>query len=197
VSSAPLSRPGAKLTLVLAIFMTLIGFLGVGGSISLLTAQTEGAVAPQGEMSRETQERAEELNRSLFRSPLRKGTAVANLLASALLIIGSFLLTARVRSALWWSTQALIANAIYSVASAVCDVYLVRAHDRELRAVFDSFIADAAQRGEEVPADAAGSLPVIIIAGVIGFGVLQCVLYLGFLRLLKREDVQRFVRRES
>jgi len=194
--ASPFSVPGAKLTLVVALAMTMLGFIGISGSISALTSNVDQLVRPDPAAPAHVAEAGEAFLRAFLTSPLRRAMNVANLLASGLLLIASFLLTSRSRSAPWWAAQALWANAIYSLGAGAINVYLVQAYRLELLELVHAILAAQAAQGEPVPTEGAEGLPLLIVAFTIFMHAVFAGLYVLLLRVTRREDVRRFVARE-
>lgn len=189
MSSSPFSAPGAKLTLVVGLTMTFLGFVGVQQGIGILTTHASELTAPAVSPDAEVTAAMTALMQGMATAPLFRALGVANLLASALLIVASLLLTSRARSAFWWATQALWANAAYSLGAAGIHLYLLAVPLWPLV----GNLAEALARVPEAPVEpirvayvVASTLPHLLLAG----------LYVGLLRLTKREDVHRFVMRE-
>lgn len=193
---SPFSVPGAKLTLVVALAMTMLGFVGVSGSISALTTGVDQMVQPDPSLPVEVAEASEAFLRAFLSSPLRRALAVANLLASGLLLIASFLMTSRARSAPWWAAQALWANALYSLAAGALNAYVVQEHRPQLLEMVRAMLAAQAAAGDPVPPGAAEGVPVAIVVFTIFMYAVLAGLYVLLLRVTKREDVRRFVARE-
>jgi hypothetical protein len=193
--SSPFRVPGAKLTLFVALMMTMIGFAGVFGSISALTSSIDIAYADSATPP-EVAAASEAFMRAFLSSPLRRAVAVANLLASGLLVVASFLLTSRSPSAPWWVAQALWANAAYSIGAGAANVYLVQVHRPELMEFLHAALEAQAVAGEPVPASGVDGMPQLIVLFTIGWHVLLAGLYVLLLRLTRRDDVRRFIARE-
>lgn len=194
--TSPFSVPGAKATLLLAVTMTLIGFVGISSSVSGLTTSASELAAPDPSAPPEVAAAASAFVEAFLGSPVRKAMSVANLLASALLLIASFCMTGRARSALWWTGQALWTNVGYSLAAAVGNIYLVHTHRAELLALVEAMITAQQAAGEPLPADGAQGVPILFMAMSAMAGALLAAIYLGMLRVARRETVQKFVRRE-
>lgn len=110
----------ARAALFLSISMTLLGTCGVERGIGSATQTSLPAPPPplaEGEPPREID--LEEINRSapwlevVWESPYRRQLGAANALVSAMLLVGSFLLTFRRTSALWWIRNAVAANVLW------------------------------------------------------------------------------------
>ncbi len=193
--ASPFSIPGAKSTLVLALTMTLFGVVGVGRSSGILTA-SPGEIAADPSAPPELAAATTTFAEAFLFSPVQKAAAVANLLVSALLLIASFQMTARARSALWWTSQALWANAAYSLVAAGANIYLFSVHRSALSALAEAMMR-AQPGGEAVPPDGAAGIPVLAMALSAVVGAALAGLYLLMLRVARRESVQKFVRREA
>ncbi|HEY8431949.1 MAG TPA: hypothetical protein VIL20_26410 [Sandaracinaceae bacterium] len=188
--SSPFSVPGAKPTLALALTMTLFGIVGVSSSLNALTASpSEVAVAGPGVAPELT-----EVTAAIAREPLWRAVGVANLLVSGLLLVASFLMTGRARSALWWTGQALWANAAYSLGAGAANAYLVHVHAGELiRAVEAMAAMDPAS--PPLPPGAADGMPLLASVAALVYGAFLAGLYLVMLRVARADAVQRFVQR--
>lgn len=195
--SSPFSIPGAKATLLLAITMTLIGFVGISGSLSGLTTSPSELATTDPSAPPEVAAAASAFLQAFLGSPIRKAMSVANLLVSSLLLVASFLMTGRARSALWWTGQALWANVAYSLAAAAGNVYLIHAHRAELLSLVSAMVDAQAAAGDPLPADGAAGVPILFMALSAVAGALLAAIYLGMLRVARRETVQKFVHREA
>ena len=194
MSSGPLRVPGAKATLLLSLGMTMLGFWGALGSAYQLSGQVPPPASGQ-EVSPEVAAQIDRIAEEVRASHLDEGAAVANLLASALLIIGSLLLSARRATALWWTGHALLANILYTIG--VTGVQLM-----QLQQFGSPFVLLAiAQQGPLPEGVTEADLASVMISLAGGFIVLVGLALIGayllLARLARREDVGRFVRREA
>lgn len=194
--SSPLRAPGAKLTLLVGLTMTFLGFVGVSRSLGALTTSPSAMVGTNADA--DVNEAAVALMEALVAAPLWRGLAVANLLVSALLVIASFLLTARARSAPWWAKQALWANAGFSVAAAAIHAYLIETHRGALMAALEAATqAQAAAQGvPPLGSETLEGLRWAAVAMITSVYLGMAALYVGLFLLTRREDVHRFVQRE-
>lgn len=195
--SSPFGVPGAKATLALAVLMSVTGIWGVSRSLTQLTSAPGEYEATDPSASPEVAEAGRAFFEPFLESPVSRAVSVANLLASALLLVASFTLTGRARSALFWTTQALWANAAYSLAAAAANIYLFRAHGAELARFFEAMLRAQPSPGPPPPPELAAGVPWLFIALSAIAGALLAALYLGMLRVARRETVQKFVRREA
>lgn len=190
--SGPLSVPGAKATLFLSLTMTMVGMSGLILSVHLLTmpfvpAAMTGVDPALGPAM-------DALSQAIARSTIPEAVLSANVLLSALLVIASFLLTARRASALWWTRQALIAKLLYALGSAAAWFALVAAVRPELAAYHLATMPEAgpdAPRPEEVVA----MVPVMWGCVFTFAALFGLAFYFVLLRVSRREDVRAFVER--
>ncbi len=187
----PLQVPGAKRTLFLALTMSFIGFVGVTTSITNLLPAHGEAVHSDPSLPPEVQQAVQTVIETFDRAPIHQGVSVANLLASALLLVASFALTGRTRTAMWWVTQALVANALYALAAGAGNAYLVHVHRDTLLALFRAVAV-----AQSTPLDGIEAIPPFLMLSTIAFYTFFAGIYLLLLRAARREDVRRFVARE-
>lgn len=189
------------MTLVVALAMTTLGFVGLHKSIVALGSDAQALMQPHPSLPAAARETHEALMRTLSASPLRRALPIANLLASALLAIGSFAMTARVRSAPWWATQALWANTIYTLAAGAMDVSFALANRSALIEILLAIHeAQAAAEANALEGDPTAVLSVVFVLALGAVGVVYVGLagiYVLLLRAINREDVRRFVTRET
>lgn len=194
--SSPFSAPGAKLTLFVALTMTMLGFVGLSTSFTMLTTSVDELVRSSPTAPVEVAAASEALWRAFLASPLHRALSVANLLASALLLVASFLMTGRTRSAPWWAGQALWANAAYSLAAGAVNVYLLQAHRPALLALVEAILKAESTMPDPLPTSGVEGIPLTMVVITVFAYTLVAGLYLLLLRATKREDVRRFVSRE-
>lgn len=195
--AGPMSMPGAKATLFLSVTMTMLGIWGVVIGYGQLTAPPAEPEATS-ELSAEALEAVGTLQEQMRVAPATRALAAANLLASALMVIGSFLLTARRPSAIWWATQALWANIAYALAAMVGHIALLFQLAPELERVF--VLLSAAQPmepGAPDPAEIAGMLPAAGAGFVVLLTLVTLAVYFVLMRISRRADVRGFVAREA
>ncbi|MFK7987112.1 MAG: hypothetical protein AB8I08_13895 [Sandaracinaceae bacterium] len=191
MSTGPFHVKGAKATLLVSLGMTMLGFWGALGSAYQLTARPAASPVVGDDVSPEVAAELETLMTEIRATHLDEAAAVANLLASSLLIIGSFLLSARRRTALWWVRQALVANVLYSLFAT--GIELVR-----IQEFGERFIRLALQTSEPLPPDISEGDVVSVMIWVVGAlvivrGLVLVAIYLGLLRVARRPDVLEFI----
>lgn len=106
-----------RMIIAVLLTSTLLTMLGIAG---VLTGAYDLSMTPLPEDLRELSERDEELSDAevqLFEArvsnPYRRPMAAANVVVSALVLVGSFLLSWRRRLAQWWIKQAVAAKLIW------------------------------------------------------------------------------------
>jgi len=164
--------------------MSFAGVSGVMNAYSFMTAVPSDVDMPNLEPG--AVEAVEALVEVATDSSLMIGLHVANLLASGLLIIGSVLLTARRRSALWWTRQALFANVAYTLANAGGTLWFAYEHQSLVDEVF-------VQQGQP----AGGPTMLAFSIGTSCGAILMLGLYAFMMRAAARDDVRGFVTREA
>lgn len=178
--------PGARATLFLSLAMSLLGIGGVIGAYGVLTippSEMEPVELVPG-----TGDATQALFVAMASSPVMKGLQVANLLASALLVVASVLLTIRRETAIWWARQAILANVLYTLGHAAGTIWFGHANPALIEAIF-------AQSGQPLPEDA----PTLLAYAVgTSCGTLMMLgVYLIMMRVSGRADVRSFVGREA
>jgi hypothetical protein len=180
--------------------MGFVGLLGVSQALGGLSIRT-GELTPMA-LSTDADFNAAmaAFQEALHTAPLARALAVANLLLSLLLVVASLRLAARAPTAFWWSKQALWANALYSLAGVCVHWYLFQSHPPLIEASEALAAAQVRLAGDASLASAADSPPRAVAAlpllGMTAAQSLLAAVYLGLLRLTRREDVRRFVLRE-
>ncbi len=124
-------------------------------------------------------------------SPAMKATFIVNLLASTLLLVASFLILSRRRSALWWTRQALTANAIHAIAFVVGSFYFAQANEAILQDMVNRWAEGSGQGAS------GASATIAFAAGTMCASALMLGIYAIMLRVARREDVRGFVLRET
>ncbi len=195
--ASPFDVPGAKRTLVLALAMSFIGFAGVVGSVVELWPSLRGDPSIVSSAPPELLEAAEGVRESFEHSAIHHGLSVANLLVSALLLIGSFAVTGRVRSGIWWAKQALGANLAYTLAWAVGNTYFYYANRDQLMAYWRVWVATQELPAEGLDAVPPGAIALSSSCTVFVGALILAAIYFLLLRTARREDVRRFVTREG
>jgi hypothetical protein len=110
----------ARAALFASICMTVVGTCGLGGGLAGLDHTSRPATpAPPPECQKpEPMDfldavETDPLREVLWESPHRRPLAATNAVVSSMLLIGSFLLTFRRKTALWWIRNAVAANVLF------------------------------------------------------------------------------------
>lgn len=194
--SGPFSAPGAKLTLAISLAMSVLGITGVANGVAFLRAQPEQDVV-QPDVPPEAAEAAGELANMVIGSPALKASAVGNLLASALLVLASFLLTARRPSALWWAQQALVANVLYTLGSVGATLWFLQSNADQIGDIMQRVAAAQSAEGGEAAASTQSPSALALASVLACVGALTLGVYLLLLKGIRREDVRSFVEAEK
>lgn len=185
--AGPLSNPGARATLAVSLTMSLFGVTGVATGLAWLRMEPRQPIQLPPEAAEATQQAME----LMVDSPMLTGAAVGNVLASALLVIASFLLTARRPSALWWAQQALVVNVVYTLGRLAAWGVFLYAESDTLYEITARQIAAQVEAGAEPMSDDPGIWQMITALSVLT--VLMCAMYTLMLRRVGRDDVRTFI----
>ena len=183
----------ARTTLLLSLGLTMVGSCGVMGSMSelevdqnALRALEEPATAdPIGRAAFDTQRAYLEVALS---NPRRRPLAAGHLAVSALLVIASFMITLRRKSAFWFVRQVVLANILVIGAQCISDVVHVWAR----RDAFLPSLRALAETTGQSPTAAHGLLAGMA-AFTIGFTVLRIALHAFLGWRITRADIREFV----
>ena len=139
MSPPPVERRARALPF-LAFLFVLVGSCEMYCAVGELGTQGYLPVANEG--SPEMAEHLLEVQRLVRDDPHRAAIAVATVVAGGMLLLGGILLTRRLRSAIWWTKQALAANLLVAAAGMVSTfLHLYRIGGslaRELRAAMEA-----------------------------------------------------------
>ncbi|HBQ18287.1 MAG: hypothetical protein RLO52_31435 [Sandaracinaceae bacterium] len=189
--ATPLSLPGAKATLILSLSMTVLGVAGVAIGYGELTGGAMALEAPPG-ASEAAREAAARLEEGLRGDPIGHALGAANLVVSGLLVLASFMLTLRRKTALWWAGQAVAANALFAIAKPVARCATLLPFAAELVALQDDPTLTT------FPAE---TVTAMMQGALAGWFVLEALILLAIyfilFRLSRREAVRAFVTREA
>ena len=190
--SGPLSAPGARRTLLISLVMSALGLTGVMTSLAFVRSEPQTmppADAPPGT------EAAAELVHLLSQSPVLQGSAVANLLASALLVFASLQLTARRPSAPWWARQAIVANVFYTLGHAAAMSWFVLHNEARFLEVMTAIAQAQAEAGGQPAAAVDSSTTAVLLVMVSCVGALTLLIYGALALGLRSADVREFLQK--
>ena len=198
MTQGPLSIPGAKATLLLSVLMTMMGTSGmVMGYVQLgLDARQVEAAPGEAPLPEELRAEAQAIQDEIRASTVPQAVGAGNIVVSLLLVIASFLLTARHASALWWTSQALIANVFYAVGAGAAQVWQIQQWGARLTALF---VATADEGGQFTPEQVQSleALPTFGSCLAVVVPLLTCIVYGVLWRISRRPTVRAFVLREN
>ncbi len=177
--------------------MTLLGTCGVGRGIGDATQTSLPAPPPplaDGEPPRELD--LEEIGQSapwlevVWESPYRRRLGAANAIVSAMLLIGSFLLTFRRKSALWWIRNAVAANLLWVLASFAHTTARLVGAGPGLYARIDEFARSYRGLGETLDGRTV-VVQSIVMAGIVALA--STLLHLAVAWRAHRPDIRAFI----
>jgi len=167
-----------RVVIAILLTSTLLTMLGIAG---LLRGAYDLSLAPLPEDVRDLYEPGAKVSEAEVQlleaqvsNPYRRPMAAANVVVSALVLVGSFLLSWRRKLALWWIKQAVAAKLLWIAGYTTSLVHHIKT----------TLTVPAA------PADAGLTE---IIAGVVLLGFLSGVLHLVALYRATRPDVGQFI----
>ena len=191
-SRPPEAPPSPRGLLVLALALTLLGSCGASSGVSqLVEGGGPGGVASGG-LEAETQQRLAEA----LADPRARPLAMANLVVSALLLLAGAALLLRRRTAVWWVTQASLANGLWVVLGAASALEHLYATKAELLPLFVFVVQETASSPEAPP----GPLPEadvlfsFTVATLLVGALARIAVYIGLAVIVRRPSIVRQLR---
>jgi hypothetical protein len=191
-------RRTARVVLLSTLVMLASGSCGAANGIGGLQAETPTAVGDEVlDVEAASAATAAAMMETLYRAPLRRALATANIVASMLLIVAAALLLSRRSTAPWWVGQATLANTVLVVGDGASKVAQLWIDRDSLSRVFDQEIAlrlaaEGSSR-DEVPLEGGHYLG-LLVAGIIGYAVVWAAIYLWIGWRIRRPDVAALLR---
>jgi hypothetical protein len=168
-----------KMVITILLTSTLLTMLGIAG---VLRGAYDLSLAPLPEDVRElytpdveVTEAEVQLLEAQVTNPYRRPMAAANVVVSALVLIGSFMLSWRRRLAQWWIKQAVVAKLIWIVAYTVSLISHIKL----------SFVP--------LPIEQAGATLQEVLAGVVLVSTFSAALHLAAAYRATRPDIREFI----
>lgn len=191
---------GPRTVLFLVLALGMLGTCGIQRGVGALEADTRPepvSIGAADEVRPETVETQRVYVDALWDAPARRPIAAANVLVSAMLLVGGLMLVARRKSAIWWVTQSLAANVVWTiseVASQVAGVLmrgdqLIASSTRELQAM----AAESPHAGWHVTLLDGRVVLGVMIAMFVGLGLLRVAILAWLAWRARRPDVRRFI----
>ncbi len=176
---------------MVAMVLTMFGTCGVGRSLQELeptTPMTSDVVAPG--TPPELQEVTIRVAEIIESAPERRGLAIANLLASGMLLVGGVLLVTRRKSAPWWITQAAIANLLFTVAEAGAQVMQLDRRAPELQGALDEAMLRMQSAHPEQLAETMTGAQLVLAYKVmfVVLGAVRAFVYLAIAYRIRKPD---------
>jgi hypothetical protein len=168
-----------KMVITILLTSTLLTMLGIAG---VLRGAYDLSLAPLPEDVRElytpdveVTEAEVQLLEAQVTNPYRRPMAAANVVVSALVLIGSFMLSWRRRLAQWWIKQAVVAKLIWIVAYTVSLISHIKL----------SFVP--------LPIEQPGATLQEVMAGVVLVSTFSAALHLAAAYRATRPDIREFI----
>ncbi len=168
-----------KMVITILLTSTLLTMLGIAG---VLRGAYDLSLAPLPEDVRElytpdveVTEAEIQLLEAQVTNPYRRPMAAANVVVSALVLIGSFMLSWRRRLAQWWIKQAVVAKLIWIVAYTVSLISHIKL----------SFVP--------LPIEQPGATLQEVMAGVVLVSTFSAALHLAAAYRATRPDIREFI----
>jgi hypothetical protein len=197
MSSAPDLRQ-VRAALFLSIGLGFVGFFGVTaglGQLAAASAARPSAPAATGNAQEDALAALMFAQQDLIVSmPYAPALGSMNLVVSATLVIGSFMLSARSKNAAWWIRNATLANALYVVIDTVTVGAHLAGNLPRLRPLLDAWIAASARAAGTTAhaSTATGTITGFVIAGVV-FGLFRLGIQALLYRRVGSEPVRGFL----
>ena len=181
--------------LLVALMLTMVGTCGLSyGGRDLAPPEDPSDMEAMGDGS-PTAAAAEAsamlLMEVLQADPNRRPLGAANMLVSAMLVLGALMLVWRRGSALWWVRQAIYANMVWTALQCGSQVAQLLSESARLSVVFGQEIS---VRAGELPGDGAaplggGHMVWFLVTVFVGVSLVRLLGYGWFLWRIKRPDI--------
>lgn len=179
-SSPP--EPGARVSFVLATLLVFMGSCGAFHGMADLdgvTFDTAAAERVAPEQAAQA-ERWVEVQRTLYNEPNRRPLAAANIVVSAMLVLGGLLVLGRRKSALWWVKHAILANVLWIALKLGSWLYNTHVHA--------SYLSELLTSSTRAGGDIQWMIASMVVASLINLGA---HVFIGW--RLSRRDIRSFL----
>lgn len=179
----------------LSIMVTTLGTCGVGNGINGLQDQPfgQGQVVPAAEdptSEEAVQATQQALADALNAMPHRRALAAANIVVSVLLFIAGIRLLSRRKSALWWTSQATVANGLWTLWEGAAQVLQIHASQTRLAEVFNAQIEAQMQEQPGAGQSISGHQLVWLYVGIfIVYALLRVAMYAWLAWVVRRSTI--------
>lgn len=196
----PTVDPRLRSALRVAFLASLLGSCGAAGGLGQLEAPAAG-VSDEGPLdttASQGREEARAANRVLWelvnQDPLRRVMGASNALLSGLMIVAAVMLFRRRPSAIWWLTQAALANSLFILARALAAALRIHALAPRLTSTMAAYLAattpDPQANAELTGAAFANAMLVMMLAMPVLWALVDVALHLGVAWRARRADVR-------
>lgn len=193
--------PGARASFIAAAISMVVGLSGTSRSMGTLFTPQHVTVRETGSSEPVVMTRAlDELGSVLDeydRTPERRALMGANVLVSALLFVAGFHLWRRRKNAIWWMTQASLANLVYTGADVLLNILRMHHSPRFVHALggFVNAAMEAQAQRNRTDVLSLSQVDVVTfatIAIVVG-GCLRALVYVWLFWRVRLNDIRTFV----
>lgn len=193
--------PGARATFIAAAISVLVGISGTSRSVTALFTPQPVVSAEAGDRTSVAMSQAmDEFATALAeydRTAERRALTGANALVSALLFLAGVHLWRRQPTAVWWMTQAALANLLYTGIDVALLLYRIHHSPRFVGAlsrwVNATMTNDAAQHGTHPLSLSQVDIVSFATIAIVVSGVLRGLVYLWLYWRTRRNDVRAFI----
>jgi len=175
----------SRVTALVAVALVAVGSCGGMDSFIRATGGSEIPAAPMvsEESDPQASEATENLQRAiqetLSRAPLQETLDGVNVALSLLLVVAGMMLLLRRRNAVWWVTQAAVANALWTAGQMTSQVWQLQASSDELEMVIE--------RHEATGGPIQGTY--YLVAVFVGLALVRVLAYAWVAWRVRRPDV--------
>lgn len=193
--------PGARATFIAAAVSVLVGISGTSRSVTALFTPPQVVSPEAGERTSVAMSQAMDEFATVLaeydRTAERRALTGANALVSALLFIAGVNLWRRRPTAIWWMTQAALANLAYTAIDVSLLLYRIHHSPRFVGAlstwVNATMSNDAARNGTHAPSLSQVNIVTFATIAIVVSGVLRGLVYLWLYWRTRRNDVRAFI----
>ncbi len=193
--------PGARASFIAAAISMVVGISGTSRSITALFAPPQAMTRETGEHESVAMSQAlDELSNVMIEeqhTPMQRAIIGANAIVSALLFVAGFHLWRRRRNAVWWMTQASLANLVYTTADVAIDIFRMHHSPRLVRALSNwiqvTMAANSSHDTTQVPILSRVDVVTFATFALIIGGVLRSLVHVWIFWRIRRDDVRAFI----
>jgi len=196
MTEAPKLDPRLRSTLRIAFAVSLLGSCGAVNGLSQLgdtpMAADAGPLDTSGDAaSREAAVAANDILLDLVRrDPLRRVFGAANVVLSILLVVAGAVLTMRRQAAIWWVTQATLANSLFILAQTLAIMRRIHELAPSLAPALDAYVRATAPEPAPDGGDLGMVMTFMMMAVPALWGLFRIAVHVGVAWRARRPDVR-------